>query len=79
MMFIMTLNWTEQGIKNVKDAPKRAKAARELGKKMGVQIKQLFLTFPALHNGPGRHCGVKGRRPRPGGLCNGARLVRSLR
>jgi uncharacterized protein with GYD domain len=44
MMFIMTLNWTEQGIKNVKDAPKRAKAARDLGKKMGVQIKQIFLT-----------------------------------
>ena len=26
--FISFLNWTEQGIKNVKDAPKRAEAAR---------------------------------------------------
>ena len=43
-MFIMTLNWTEQGIRTVKDAPKRAQAARDLGKKMGVDIKQLYLT-----------------------------------
>jgi uncharacterized protein with GYD domain len=42
--FILSLNWTEQGIKSVKDSPKRAKAARELGKKLGVEIKQVFLT-----------------------------------
>jgi uncharacterized protein with GYD domain len=43
-MFILTLNFTDQGIRNVKDAPKRAQAARELGKKLGVEIKQLYLT-----------------------------------
>ncbi len=42
--FIITINWTDQGIHNVKDLPKRAAAARELGKKMGVDLKQLFLT-----------------------------------
>jgi len=42
--FILSLNWTEQGIKSVKDSPKRARAARELGKKLGVEIKQVFLT-----------------------------------
>jgi len=42
--FIITMNWTEQGIRNVKDAPKRAAAARELGKKLGVDIKHLYLT-----------------------------------
>ena len=42
--FIITLNWTDQGIRSVKEAPKRAAAARELGKKVGVEIKQLFLT-----------------------------------
>jgi len=42
--FIITMNWTDQGIRNIKDAPKRAAAARELGKKLGVDIKQLFLT-----------------------------------
>jgi uncharacterized protein with GYD domain len=43
-MFILSLNWTDQGIRNVKDAPKRAQAARDLGKKVGVEIKQLYLT-----------------------------------
>jgi uncharacterized protein with GYD domain len=42
--FIVTLSWTDQGIHNVKDAPKRSAAARELGKKLGVDLKQLFLT-----------------------------------
>jgi uncharacterized protein with GYD domain len=42
--FIVTLNWTDQGIRNVKDAPKRATAARELGKKLGIEMKHLFLT-----------------------------------
>jgi uncharacterized protein with GYD domain len=42
--FILSLNWTDQGIRNVKDSPKRAQAARELGKKLGVEIKQVFLT-----------------------------------
>jgi uncharacterized protein with GYD domain len=42
--FIITLNWTEQGIRNIKDAPKRAAAAREMAKKLGVEIKQLYLT-----------------------------------
>ena len=42
--FIISMNWTEQGFRNLKDAPKRAAAARELGKKMGVDIKHLYLT-----------------------------------
>ena len=42
--FICTMNWTDQGIRMVKEAPKRAKAARDLAKKMGVEIKQVFLT-----------------------------------
>jgi uncharacterized protein with GYD domain len=42
--FIVTLSWTDQGIRDVKDAPKRSAAARELGKKLGVEIKHLFLT-----------------------------------
>jgi uncharacterized protein with GYD domain len=43
-MFMMSLSWTEQGIRNVKDAPKRAQAARELAKKMGITIKEIYLT-----------------------------------
>ena len=44
MMFIVSINWTEQGIRNIKDWPKRAQAARDLGKKVGVDLKQVFLT-----------------------------------
>lgn len=44
MTFMLSLNWTDQGIRSVKDAPKRARASRELAKKVGVEIKQLFLT-----------------------------------
>lgn len=44
MLFISSLNWTDQGIRNVKDAPKRAQAARDIGKKVGVDIKELYLT-----------------------------------
>ena len=42
--FILSLNWTDQGIRGVKDAPKRAQAGRDLAKKVGVEIKELFLT-----------------------------------
>jgi uncharacterized protein with GYD domain len=44
MMFMLSLNFTEQGIRGIKDAPKRAQAARELAKKVGVEIKQVYLT-----------------------------------
>ena len=43
-MFICSLNWTDQGIRSVKDAPKRAQAARDLAKKVGVEIKEVYLT-----------------------------------
>jgi uncharacterized protein with GYD domain len=42
--FIMTLDWTDQGIRAIKEAPKRSQAAKELAKKLGVEIKQLYLT-----------------------------------
>jgi uncharacterized protein with GYD domain len=44
MLFIMSLNFTEQGIRGIKDAPKRAQAARDLAKKCGCEIKQVYLT-----------------------------------
>ena len=43
-MFILSINWTDQGIRAVKDAPRRAQAARDLGKKVGVEVKQIYLT-----------------------------------
>lgn len=44
MLFITSINWTDQGIRGVKDAPKRAQAARDLAKKIGVEMKELYLT-----------------------------------
>ena len=42
--FFLTLNWTDQGIRAVKDSPKRSQSARELAKKLGVDVKQVYLT-----------------------------------
>ena len=42
--FMLSMNFTEQGIRKIKDAPKRAKAARDLAKKVGVEIKHLYFT-----------------------------------
>ena len=42
--FVVTANWTDQGVRKIKDVPKRAKAARELGKKLDVDIKHTFIT-----------------------------------
>jgi uncharacterized protein with GYD domain len=42
--FMLSLNWTEQGVRNIKDSPKRVKAARDLAKKVDVELKQLSLT-----------------------------------
>jgi uncharacterized protein with GYD domain len=42
--FIMTGIWTDQGIRAIKDVPKRAQAARDLAKKLDISIKEVFLT-----------------------------------
>src|SRR3954453_7179643 len=42
--FILSLNWTDQGIRSVKDAPKRAEASKGLARKVGVEIKEVYLT-----------------------------------
>jgi uncharacterized protein with GYD domain len=47
MLFILSLNFTDQGIRNIKESPKRAKVARELAKKIGVEIEQVYLTSGA--------------------------------
>ncbi|MGI0148566.1 MAG: GYD domain-containing protein [Thermoplasmata archaeon] len=38
------MNWTEQGIKNVKESPKRVDAVTSLASKMGAKM-QLFFTM----------------------------------
>ena len=43
--YIALLNWTGQGIKNVKDSPSRLDAGREAFKKLGVNLKESYLTM----------------------------------
>lgn len=42
--FMMIMNFTDQGVRTIKDAPKRMEGARQLARKMGVEIKQVYLT-----------------------------------
>jgi uncharacterized protein with GYD domain len=42
--FVCYISWTEQGIRSVKESPKRGKTARELARKLGVEMKHLYLT-----------------------------------
>lgn len=39
------VSWTEQGIKNVKESPRRLDAARDLGKKFGVKLEDFYMTI----------------------------------
>ena len=43
--YIMLGNFTDQGIRNVKDTTKRADAVKEAGKKFGVNMKEIFWTM----------------------------------
>ena len=43
--YISLLRWTQQGIASVKDSPKRLDAAREAFRKLGVEIKDTYLTM----------------------------------
>lgn len=45
--FILSIDWTDQGVKSVRDAPKRIQATRELAKKLGAEVKQVYLTSGA--------------------------------
>jgi uncharacterized protein with GYD domain len=45
--YILLTSWTEQGIKNVKESPKRLDAARELAKKYGCEFKKFYMTIGA--------------------------------
>jgi uncharacterized protein with GYD domain len=42
--YISLVNWTEQGIRNVKDTPKRADAVTALASKLGAKM-QIFYTM----------------------------------
>ncbi|AGB44772.1 GYD domain-containing protein [Mesorhizobium sp. ESP6-5] len=43
--YIMLMNWTEHGAKNVRDSPKRLDAARKQLGEMGGSFKSFYLTM----------------------------------
>jgi uncharacterized protein with GYD domain len=45
LAYVMLLNWTDQGIKNVKDSPKRLDAVKKLAKDLGGEVKSFYMTL----------------------------------
>ncbi len=45
--YIILINYTDQGIRNIKDSPQRAEAARQALSDMGGEMKELHLTMGA--------------------------------
>ncbi len=43
--YIVLVNFTEQGIRNVKDTRKRAEAFKEAANKLGVSVKDVYWTL----------------------------------
>jgi uncharacterized protein with GYD domain len=43
--YISLLNFTDKGIQSVKDTTKRAAAAKEVGKKLGVNMREIYWTM----------------------------------
>jgi uncharacterized protein with GYD domain len=43
--YILLINWTEQGVKNVRESPKRLDAAKKALSEMGGNFKDFYLTM----------------------------------
>jgi len=43
--YILLANWTDKGIRNVKDSPKRVDASRKLAKKLGCELQDFYMTI----------------------------------
>ena len=43
--FIVLGNFTDQGIRNIKDSPKRADAFKAMAGKVGVKVKDIYWTL----------------------------------
>lgn len=42
--YIVQINWTDQGIRTVKDSPKRLDAAKKTVKEMGGELRAFYMT-----------------------------------
>jgi uncharacterized protein with GYD domain len=45
--YIVLNTFTDQGIRNIKDTTNRADAVREMGKKFGITVKDIYWTLGA--------------------------------
>jgi len=45
--YVLLVNWTEQGIVNVTESPKRLDAGKALAAKLGCKITKFYMTFGA--------------------------------
>lgn len=45
--YVTLINFTDQGIRSIKDGPKRLEAAKKALKEMGGDLKQFYLTMGA--------------------------------
>ncbi|PSH68332.1 GYD family protein [Phyllobacterium brassicacearum] len=43
--YVMLINWTDQGVKTVRESPSRLDAARKLLAEMGGSFKEFYLTM----------------------------------
>jgi len=43
--YLLLCNWTDQGIRNIKEAPQRRQRAMELAQQCGCEIKAVFQTM----------------------------------
>lgn len=45
--YIILGNYTDQGIRNIKESPNRLDAAKEVTKQLGAEMKEFYLTLGA--------------------------------
>ncbi len=64
MHYIILGKYTEEGVKNIKDSPKRLEAAQKVAKSFGGEIKQFYLTmgrydFVSVVEAPSNEAAIK--------------------
>jgi len=43
--YVLLVNWTDQGIRNVKESPRRLDAGKALAERFGCKIIKFYMTF----------------------------------
>ena len=50
--YVMLLNWTDQGARNVKESPRRLDAAKKALNEVGGEFKSFFMTMVVVYEAP---------------------------